>query len=98
MGKDIKKINVAELATLTFSKGEAEFFKSEISNWHRCLAFLRDNEDLDQLLKALAYELQHAKRPAILDRIRTRYNKVRVVKELKELEAVVGKIINVNYG
>jgi hypothetical protein len=98
MGKDIKKIKcMADLASFVFSKGEEEFFRSEISNWHKCLAFLRNNEDTDQLLMALAYELQHAKRPAVLDRIRTRYNKVRVVKELKEIEAIVGKVININY-
>jgi hypothetical protein len=92
MEKDIKKIKELELSEKLKTKCQAA-----VKSWHGFVAELRDCDDEDYLFALLAYEAQTRKRPAFLDRIRSRYNRVRSYRELKELETAVGKVVNVNY-
>lgn len=92
MEKDIRKIKEAKL-----KKIDSQNCEELLRAWHNFIAALRECDDEDFLYKMLAYEVQHRNRPAVLDRIRARYNKVRAYRELKELEEVAGAIINVNY-
>ncbi len=90
-----KKID--KLFKKEFSSEEIVFFHEVLSSWHKCISWLRVEDDAERLFDALAYEIQNGRRPAILDRIRSRFNKVRAYQELKALEAKIGLVININY-
>ena len=80
-----------------FSAEEQVLFSAILASWRSFLNWLRACEDEDELFRCLIYEVQNEGRPAFIDRARTRFNKLRALRELKELEEYTGKIISVHY-
>lgn len=72
-------------------------FSNELSTWKGFIEWLREEEDESVIKACIIYEIKHQNRPQFIDRARTRYNKVRAIRELKELEQLSGKKINVAY-
>lgn len=65
--------------------------------WRPFIAWLKTVDSEEDILKCLVYEMQNECRPAIIDRLRTRFNSLRVKRELLELEKETGKIISLNF-
>ena len=72
-------------------------YSNELHSWKGFIDWLRHEEDEAVIKEAIMFEIENENRPAFIDRMRTRFNKVRAYRELKELEKLSGKVINVNY-
>ena len=57
-------------------------FSIVLSNWHYFIDWLKTIEDESLLQEGIEYELSHQCRPTYIDRLRTRFNKVRNIREL----------------
>lgn len=72
-------------------------FAEALKSWNHFIMWLKEEDNQEKLHMAMEYEIENACRPAFIDRIRTRFNKVRAYNELKAIEARIGKVINVNH-
>jgi hypothetical protein len=72
-------------------------FSNDSSSWKVFIEWLRNEEDEDIIREYILWEIQHSNRAQYIDRARTRYNKLRAIRELKELEKLSGQTINVSY-
>lgn len=72
-------------------------FASAVSVWRSFMAWLAEQADEEELLKCLVFEIENDCRPAIVDRLRTRFNTLRAIRELRELEETTGKVISLNF-
>jgi len=89
MDQDTKKISYTKIERLEFVIA--------LSTWKGFLDWLRSIEDDRKVWKCLMYECENKCRVQFIDRARTRFNKLRAIRELRELEAITGKVISVNY-
>jgi len=92
MIEDIKKINLDK-----FTKAKTAKIRQVLISWHAFTSWLREEEDEEVLIECIAFEIENKKRAQFIDRIRTRYNKLKSMRELKELEDHCKMIINLNY-
>jgi len=83
MAKDTKKIS------------RQVDFNTELSTWKGFTDWLRAQEDEVDVKRCMMFEIGHENRPLFIDRARTRYNRIRAQRELKEIEALSGKTISV---
>lgn len=74
---------------------KTKFTSSILNTWKGFIDWLALETDEECLLEALSYELGAENRAAYLDRIRTRYNRVRADRELKVLEEASGQSISI---
>jgi hypothetical protein len=72
-------------------------FAYAVKSWNQFIIWLAEQDKEQKLLDCMEYEIANACRPQFIDRLRTRYNKIRAYNELKALEARIGKVINVNH-
>ena len=72
-------------------------YGAQLATWKGFLAWLKDQTDEVLVRDAMLYEIAHQNRPQFIDRARTRFNKLRTYRELKELEKLSGKTISINY-
>jgi len=84
LAKDIKK-----------TKKRQVDFNTELSTWKGFIDWLRAQNDEVDVKRCMMFEIEHQNRPLFIDRARTRYNRLRAVRELKELEEASGKTISV---
>lgn len=89
MAKDTKKTK-AELA-------QRLEFAEAVKSWNPFIMWLQEQTDEKIIKECMEYEISMACRPAFIDRLRTRFNKIRAYNELKALEERIGKVINVNH-
>lgn len=89
MAEDTKKIS--------FSKAEEDEFREALSSWRPYLSWLKETADDEKIYKCMHFEIENLCRPQFIDRARTRFNKARAYRELKELEKKAGKILSINY-
>lgn len=82
------------LEGIELSKKEEKDISTKLKTWHTFVASITDMSE-DYLLKAMSYEISQACRINIIDRLRTRYNKVRALRELRELEESLGLVISI---
>jgi len=83
MAKDIKKTKVQK------------DFTSELNAWKDFIKWLGEQTDDKVVHTCMMFEIKHQNRPAFIDRARTRFNKLRSIRELKELEEKSGKVISI---
>lgn len=81
MTKDTKKIK--------------EDYTSELHTWKDFIRWLANDATEDEAKACMLFEIRNQNRPAFIDRARTRFNKLRAKRELKDIEKVSGKTINV---
>ncbi len=72
-------------------------YSPALATWKGFIAWLKEQKDEKKVYGCMKYELTHQNRAQFLDRARTRFNKLRSYRELKDLEKLSGKVINVNY-
>jgi hypothetical protein len=89
MDQDTKKID--------FTVEEKVEYHSALLTWKGFLDWLRSIEDDEKAFKCMHFEIQNKCRPQFIDRARTRFNKLRTYRELKEIEKLTGKVISINY-
>jgi len=65
--------------------------------WRPFTQWLKETDSEKKVLKCIVYEMQNECRPAFLDRLRTRFNSIRVKRELAELEEMTNKVISLIY-
>jgi len=70
-------------------------FNTQLSTWRGFIDWLRVQEDEAVVKQCMMFEIKHQNRPPFIDRARTRYNRLRAARELKELEELSGKTISV---
>ncbi len=68
-----------------------------LQSWDRFVPWLSSETSEDLVLKAMDMEIEGKCRAIYIDRCRTRFNKLRSLRELKELELKIGKVININH-
>lgn len=76
---------------------DKEEFVEILRAWRPFLIWLQEQSQEQKVLKCLAFEATNESRPAFLDRLRTRFNTLRIQRELSELEKETGKIISLNF-
>ena len=74
---------------------KTKFMPSVFMTWKGFTEWLALETDEQCLIDALSYELKTENRAAYLDRIRTRFNRVRAERELKALEEASGQPISI---
>lgn len=72
-------------------------YAEALKSWNGFIMWLAEQVEQDTVEECMEYEISLACRPAFIDRMRTKFNKIRAYNELKDLEARIGKVINVNY-
>lgn len=68
-----------------------------LSTWKGLIKWLQEQNNEKKVKECLMFEIKNQNRAQFIDRARTRFNKLRAYRELKELERLSGKVINVNY-
>jgi hypothetical protein len=66
-------------------------------SWKVFLEWIRKQATETTLWDFIHYEVENKNRAPFIDRARTRFNTIRSMRELKELEALSGQVLNVNY-
>jgi len=97
MDEDTKKISLADEIDIAKELSDKIALVEASRSWGRYILWLKEVKDEALLLETIEYELANACRPQFLDRVRTRFNKLRSLRELHELEDRAGMVINVNY-
>jgi hypothetical protein len=88
---------MTDIRKTKFTKMEKTEYSIAVRSWRTLIDWLTSVTDEKKIRRCLAYEVQNQCRPAFLDRIRTRFNKIRAYNELKELEKITGKTISLTY-
>ena len=102
MQKDIRKTKkeatpfIEVLLSQKLTKSEQAEFHSAVLTWGDLVTWLRQQTSSAKVLKCLSFECTTHVRPLVVDRIRTKYNKLRGEEELNELEQYLGQVININ--
>lgn len=72
-------------------------YSKELSTWKGFIEWLTTQEKEKNVWDCMLFEIKHQNRPQFIDRARTRFNKLRTYRELKEIEKLSGKTISINY-
>lgn len=78
-----------KFAICNYTKEDALKFGGQMSSWSRAQPIIAKLTNEITLAKMIKYELDHQNREIIVRRLKTRFNKIRDQREMKEIEEYV---------